>query len=87
MNKKTHIEVESMMFGDFRVQVWDENQDSLLDREYFCRGLQSAVETAEAIRTLPNFEKLDIFYRNMEELTLLHRYEEKDDQNTNEESL
>ncbi len=61
---KTHIEIEKMMFGDYRVQVWDERLDSLLDREYFCRGYASALMTAIDIRTLPNFGTLDIWYRN-----------------------
>lgn len=45
MNEK-HISVERMLFGDFRVQVWDENNQSMIDREYFCRGYESAMQTA-----------------------------------------
>ncbi len=41
-----HIEIEKMMFGDYRVQIWDEHLDSMLDREYFCRGWGSALLTA-----------------------------------------
>lgn len=77
MENKTHIEIEQMMFGDYRVQVWDENLSSLLDREYFCRGFGSAVATAHEIRTLPSFEKLDIYVRlGMEEPKLLDKYKE-----------
>jgi hypothetical protein len=71
----THIEIETMMFGDFRVQVWDENNNSLLDREYFCRGLQSALMTAFAIRTLPNFAKLDIYHRDIDDVKLVSSFE------------
>ena len=60
---KPHIEIEQMLFGDYRVQVWDENLNSMLDREYFCRGKLSATLTALKIRTLPGFEKLDIYLR------------------------
>lgn len=71
---KTHIEIEKMLFGDYRVQVWDETLDSLLDREYFCRGYASALMTAIEIRTLPNFEMLDIWYRNAQgELILANK--------------
>ena len=57
------IEIEQMMFGDFRVQVWRDNLDSALDREYFCRGYESAFLTALEIRSLPGFEELDIYYK------------------------
>ena len=57
------IEIEQMMFGDYRVQVWTDNLDSALDREYFCRGYESAIFTALEIRTISGFEKLDIYYQ------------------------
>jgi len=57
------IEIEQMMFGDYRVQVWTDNLDSALDREYFCRGYESAFLTALEIRSLPNFGELDIYYK------------------------
>lgn len=40
-----------MLFGDYRVQVWDENLSSMLDREYFCRGFESATKTALLVKT------------------------------------
>ncbi len=46
---ESHIAVEQMLFGDYRVQVWDENQNSLLDREYFCCGELSALMTASEL--------------------------------------
>lgn len=49
MNKK-HIEIERMLFGDYRVCVWDENLNSMLDKEYFCRGFNSAYLTAKEIQ-------------------------------------
>jgi hypothetical protein len=61
MNK--HIEIEQMLFGDYRVQVWNDRFDSELDREYFCRGELSAKLTAFEIRSLPSFETLDIYIR------------------------
>lgn len=48
------ILIEQMLFGDYRVNVWDENKNSVLDKEYFCRGLTSATLTAHAI-------KIDLF--------------------------
>ena len=77
-----HIEIETMLFGDYRVQVWEgsgESYSSALDREYFCRGFDSALMTALNIRTLPNFEKLDIYHREMNELKLINKFEEKND--------
>lgn len=44
------IEIEKMLYGDYRVQVWDKNYDSALDREYFCRGYESACLTAMEIQ-------------------------------------
>ena len=38
-----HILIEPMLFGDYRVQVWDERLDSKLDREYFVRGRDAAI--------------------------------------------
>lgn len=69
------IEIERMLFGDYRVQVWDENLNSALDREYFCRGYASALMTALDIRTLPGFEKLDIYSRDMDTLVLENKAE------------
>ena len=71
------IEVEQMLFGDFRVSVWGKNLEGLLDKEYFCRGELSAIMTAQEIRTLPSFEKLDIWFRSGDELKLLNKYEDK----------
>lgn len=71
MHKK-HIEIEKMMFGDYRVQVWDETVygawDSLLDREYFCHGYDSALLTATGIQE-SMFKGLPIFFRNGSNLT------------------
>jgi len=64
-----HIEIEKMLFGDYRVQVWDENLNSRLDREYFCRGYASALFTAIDIRTLDGFSELPIYYRDMDNLS------------------
>lgn len=72
-----HIEIEKMLFGDYRVQVWNESLNSELDREYFCRGYTSAFMTALQIRSLGGFGKLDIFSRDMDEVTLVDKYEEK----------
>lgn len=69
------IEIEKMLFGDYRVQVWDENLSSALDREYFCRGFDSALLTALNIRTLPSFETLDIYHRDMDKLELINKYD------------
>lgn len=44
------IEIEKMLYGDYRVQVWDKNLNSALDREYFCRGYESACLTAIEIQ-------------------------------------
>lgn len=61
-----HIEIEKMLFGDYRVQVWNKELQSELDREYFCRGWGSALLTALDIRTLPRFEKLEIYSRDLD---------------------
>lgn len=45
-----YISIERMLFGDYRVQVWNEELNSLLDREYFCHGYESALLTAEGIK-------------------------------------
>jgi len=58
-----HIEIEKMLFGDYRVQVWDESLVSMLDREYFCRGYASALLTATEIRTIESFKDLPIYSR------------------------
>lgn len=71
-----HIEIEKMLFGDYRVQVWDENLNSMLDREYFCRGYMSALMTANQIRTISaGFEYLPIYSRDLDKLILLHKYD------------
>lgn len=71
MNEK-HIEVERMLFQDYRVQVWDENLSSMLDREYFCRGFLSATHTAFEIQS-NLFPGLPIFSRDDEKVKLLSR--------------
>lgn len=68
-----HIEIEPMLFGDYRVQVWNKDLDSELDREYFCRSYASALLTAIDIRTLPRFADLQIFVRDNEELVKLEQ--------------
>lgn len=69
MENIKHIEIEQMMFGDYRVQVWDENLQSMLDREYFCRGYDSAMETAKEIReNLDVCKGLPIFSRKGDEV-------------------
>ena len=66
------IEIEKMMFGDYRVNVWDEHLQSALDKEYFCRGYDSAVFTAINIRTLnEDWENLPIYSRNMDTVELV----------------
>ena len=44
------ILIEPMLFGDFKVNVWDDNLNSMLDKEYFCRGYPSAFLTAQEIK-------------------------------------
>lgn len=66
------IEIERMLFGDYRVQVWDENLQSLLDREYFCRGYASALLTALEIRTLEGFAELPIYSRELDKVELIN---------------
>lgn len=56
------IEIEQMLFGDYRVQVWDERLDSMLDREYFCRGIGSAVHTAINLQH-DTFPELPVYLR------------------------
>lgn len=51
MKKKTYISIEEILFGDFRVNVWDEQLNSALDREYFCRGYESALATAVLVQS------------------------------------
>ena len=67
---KEHIEIEKMLFGDYRVQVWDENLNSKLDREYFCRGFGSAHLTAIAVQE-ELFRGLPIYFRKGEDVRLL----------------
>lgn len=62
MENIPHIEIEQMLFGDYRVQVWDENLNSMLDREYFCHGRISAFETALGIQN-DLFPNMDIYIR------------------------
>jgi hypothetical protein len=62
------IEIEKMLFGDYRVQVWDENLQSRLDREYFCRGYESALQTAIEIEK-DLFQGIPIFYRELDNIT------------------
>ncbi len=59
---KPHILIEPMLFGDYRVGVWDENLNSLLDKEYFCRGYPSAFLTAQEVKAslFPGLEILDL---------------------------
>lgn len=65
-----HIEIERMLFGDYRVQVWDKDLNSMLDREYFCRGFESALETAVQVED-SLFQGLPIYYRELDKLTQL----------------
>lgn len=44
------ILIEPMLFGDYRVAVYDEKQNSILDKDYFCRGILSAELTAGLIK-------------------------------------
>lgn len=71
-----HIEIEQMLFGDYRVQVWDENLNSMLDREYFCRSWESAYMTALGVQS-DIFPKLDIYTRKMNEVTLTRKSDEQ----------
>ena len=64
-----HIEITKMLFGDYNVDVWGEDLNSRLDRQYFCRGYPSALLTALHIREMDMFKNLDIYYREMDELT------------------
>ncbi len=58
-----------MLFGDYRVQVWRDDLTSALDREYFCRGYDSADKTALEIRNIsPEFSKLSIWIRELDDL-------------------
>lgn len=68
-----HIEIDKMLLGDYRVQVWDKNLSSALDREYFCRGYASALMTAYEIRSMESFEGLPIYYRELEVVTLIEK--------------
>ncbi len=71
------------MFGDYRVQVWNENLQSELDTEYFCRGYESALLTAIQVRTLPGFAALDVYYRDGDKFELVDSL----DQNRLEDKL
>lgn len=44
------ILIEPMLFGDYRVGVWDDKLNPMLDKEYFCRGLESAILTANLVK-------------------------------------
>lgn len=72
--EKPQIEIERMMFGDYRIQVWDTNFSSMLDREYFCRGYESAILTAIEIED-SLFKGLSIYYREGDRLTLIKNNE------------
>lgn len=65
------IEIEAMAFGDYRVQVWGDDLESALDREYFCRGYDSAFLTALNIRNLDGFENLKIQLRVLDKIEKL----------------
>ena len=65
--QQKQIEIEKMMFGDYRVQAWDENLESMLDREYFCRGLGSAMLTAKYVKR-DLFPNLPVFIREVDNL-------------------
>ena len=67
MKSKKWIEIEKMLFGDYRVQVWNENLNSCLDREYFCRGYSSAFMTALEIQE-SLFKGLEIKYREVDKI-------------------
>lgn len=69
--ENSRIEIEKMLFDDYRVQVWDKDLMSLLDREYFCRGYASALLTAREIRTMEKFAQLPIYYRQLDEVKLI----------------
>lgn len=45
-----HILIEPMMFGDWRVAVWDENLNGMLDKDYFIRGEQAAIMVALEVK-------------------------------------
>lgn len=67
---KEAIEIEKMLFGDYRVQVWDKDLDSRLDREYFCRGWVSALYTAKDLQSTM-FKGLPIQFRDGDVVTLV----------------
>lgn len=46
----SYISIEPMLFWDYRVQVWNDNLSSKLDREYFCRWFDSALLTAQLVK-------------------------------------
>lgn len=56
------IEIEPMLYGDYRISVWDDDNEPLLDKPYFCRGLQSAYLTATTVRD-EMFKDLKIYIR------------------------
>ncbi len=62
--KPYKIQIEKMLFGDYRVQVWNDDLSSALDREYFCRGYASAFLTAIEIKE-NLFNGLPIHYMEM----------------------
>lgn len=68
------IQIEKMLYGDFRVQVWDKNLNSLLDKEYFCCGFNSALQTAMSVKLDSNhqdFKDLPIYlYQDSKEKKL-----------------
>lgn len=60
---KKHILIEPMLFGDYKVNVWDESLNSLLDKEYFCRGMNAAINTAVSVKT-DFFPELEILIQD-----------------------
>lgn len=43
------IAIETLLFGDFHVAVY-ENQQLVLDKKYYCAGRKSAEETAKELQ-------------------------------------
>jgi len=63
--KTPHILIEKMIFGDYRVCVWDENLSMMLDKNYFCRGILSARLTAVEVQN-DLFPELKIYEHDIE---------------------
>lgn len=47
--KCIHVEITQMLYDHYAVDIWDENLESTLDRQYFCAGYMSALFTAGVI--------------------------------------